>query len=62
MCNHHSATVPPKRVLQEPGELTVSIVDIVGSCVPPESIDTVSQGQQGAVDVSTLYHTLATIL
>ena len=62
MCNHHSAAVPPKRVLQEPGELAVSIVDIVGSCVPPESIDTVPQGQQGAVDVSTLYHTLATIL
>ena len=62
MCNHHSAAVPPKRVLQESCELAVSIVDIVGPCVSPESVDTVPQGQQGAVDVSTLYHTLATIL
>ena len=45
MRNHHSATVPPKRILQEAGELAVSVVDIVGPCVSPESIDTVPQSQ-----------------
>ena len=62
MGNHYCAAVPPEGALQESGELAVPVVDIVGPSGSPEGIDAVAQGQEGAVDVGPLDHTLTSVL
>lgn len=48
--------------LEEPGELAITIVDILVAALVAQSVDTVAQGQQGAVDVGSFLHTLPTVL
>ena len=62
MCNHHRVAIPSEGVFEESGELAVPVVDVVGSGVSPKGINAVPQGQQGAVDVGALDHTLASVL
>lgn len=58
---HDRLGVPSQRLLENPGQLGVTVVDVVGA-VGAQSVDTVGQRQQGAVDVSSFNHSLPTIL
>ena len=61
MSDHDGLAVAPKSLLEDPRQLGVPVVDVV-AVVGAQGIDAVSQGQEGAVDVSSFYHSLATIL
>lgn len=48
--------------LQEPGQLAVSVVDVLVAALVAQRIDAVAQGQQRAVDVRPLFHALPSVL
>lgn len=48
--------------LQEPGELAVSVVDVLIAALVAQCVDAVAQGKQRAVDVGPLLHALPPVL
>ncbi len=61
MGDHDGLAVPPEGFLEDPGQLGVTVVDVV-AVVTAQGVDAVGKSQERAIDVSTFYHSLAPIL
>ena len=74
MCYHDCLTVTTQSIFQEASQFAISVINVVisssssstsssfTSSLAAQSVDAVSQGQEGAVDVSTFLHAQAAIL
>ena len=63
--NHHSSTVAAEAILEETGELRVSVRDIVLSIlhsVLVESINAVTKSEQRPINVGSLDHSLSPVV
>ena len=63
--NHHSSTVAAEAILEETGELRVSIRDIVLfilHIVLVESINAVTESEQRPINVGSLDHSLSPVV
>ena len=58
---HNCLAVPAEGLLEDPGQLGVTVVDVV-AVAGAQGIDAVSQRQEGAIDVGPFDHALTTIL